>query len=287
MITPQVFVPAEWLSRLTLPAPTSHKGQNGKLLIIGGSSLFHAASKWSLDIASKFVDMVFYASIPSNNQLVQTAKGEFWNGIVIELTQIDAYIQEADVILIGPGMIREPATAELTNQLLLQYPTKKWVIDAGALQMVDPTQLTASMIVTPHHQELARLAQQPASSSNVTHWQTSAEALAYFTDQNLATFPGTLLCKGPHDFVLHQQQLWEVTGGNAGMTKGGTGDVLAGLIASLYTHHDALTATLIGSYANKLAGDALYTQVGPFFNTSDLVNAIPTVLWNAYQESGN
>jgi hydroxyethylthiazole kinase-like uncharacterized protein yjeF len=277
MIETIPFIPTEWLQRLTLPAPNSHKGQNGKLLIIGGSELFHAASKWSLDIASKFVDMVFYASTPSNNQLVKTAKGEFWNGIVIESDQIPTYIQEADVILIGPGMLRETATATLTNQLLSQWPTKKWVIDAGALQMVDPTLLTASMIVTPHLQELAGL----AKTSEVPHQLTST----WLEQQKLTTLPATILCKGPADFILHQNKLWTVTGGNAGMTKGGTGDVLAGLVAALYTQHDALTACLLGSYSNKKAGEALFSKVGPFFNASDLVATIPEELWQLVQSA--
>jgi NAD(P)H-hydrate epimerase len=74
------------------------------LLIIGGSHLFHSASKWSLDIASKIVDMVFYSSVPSNNQLIQKwqkgeldyqlnqqAKANFWQGIVIDRHQIKNY----------------------------------------------------------------------------------------------------------------------------------------------------------------------------------------------------
>jgi NAD(P)H-hydrate repair Nnr-like enzyme with NAD(P)H-hydrate dehydratase domain len=52
-----------YLNQLILPQKDSHKGQNGKLLLIGGSELFHAASKWSLDVASKIVDMVFYSSV--------------------------------------------------------------------------------------------------------------------------------------------------------------------------------------------------------------------------------
>src|SRR3989344_5034505 len=95
-----------FLQQLKLPDPTSHKGQNGKLLIIGGSQLFHAASKWSLDVASRLVDMVFYSSVPSNNDLLKQAKGEFWNGIVLPRGQTEPYLQESDVVLIGPGMER-------------------------------------------------------------------------------------------------------------------------------------------------------------------------------------
>jgi len=68
------------------------------------------------------------------------------------------------------------------------------------------------------------------------------------------------------------------------MTKGGTGDVLAGLLAALYCQNDALTSTIIASYINKKAGDSLYKSVGPYFNASDLVAKIPQVLWETLQE---
>lgn len=275
------FDPAEWFPQLTLPAKDSHKGQNGKLLIIGGSGLFHSASKWSLDVASKFVDMVFYASTPENNELVQVAKGSFWNGIVIESAKIPIYAQEADVILIGPGMERTTETTELTNGLLRSFPDKKWVVDAGALQMANPRFFTAKTIITPHRHELLGLAEKlrlPDQGNNLS----TAEILAALSEQ----LPCTMLCKGETDLAVSPQtavqKIWQVTGGNAGMTKGGTGDVLAGLIAALYCNHDATIATLIGSYTNKATGDVLFTKVGPFFNATDLVAAIPTAIWQAY-----
>ena len=131
----------DFLSDIKIPESDSHKGQNGKLLIIGGSELFHAASKWSLDVAARFVDMVFYSSVPSNNELVKQAKNEFWDGIVVERENLFDYIDEADAVLIGPGMDRSVQTKNLTNRLLADYPNKKFVIDAGAVQMVDPNLL--------------------------------------------------------------------------------------------------------------------------------------------------
>ncbi len=275
------------LQQIKLPLPDSHKGQNGKLLIIGGSNLFHAASKWSLDVASKFVDMIFYSSVPSNNQLIKEAKQNFWNGIVVERENLLDYITEADCILIGPGMERQTLTeAELTssivpvealtpqdwqtntakiiNSLLAAFPHKKWVIDAGALQMVLPQLLTPSCIITPHHQELTLIEQK-------------------MLKQNLDAPPVITLLKGKIDQVITPDQTYQIEGGNAGMTKGGTGDVLAGLVAGLYATNDALNSCLVASYINKQAGDYLYSTVGPFFNASDLVQAIPQTLWREMQ----
>jgi ADP-dependent NAD(P)H-hydrate dehydratase / NAD(P)H-hydrate epimerase len=262
-----------YFSQLQLPVEGSHKGQNGKLLIIGGSELFHAASKWSLDIASKFVDMVFYSSVPSNNDLVLQAKGEFWNGIVIKREEIESYIQEADCILIGPGMTRTPDTTEITNFLIEKYSTKKWVIDAGALQQMKPELLQSHMIITPHRQEFERL---------LSHID---EVIVENNPLSLSKKLGgvTIVLKGRKDQVFNDQKAEMIEGGNVGMTKGGTGDVLAGLIAALYCKNDALTSAVIGSYVNKAAGDQLHKRVGPLFNASDLVNQIPETLWTEYK----
>jgi len=256
-----------YLDQIKLPAPDSHKGQNGKLLIIGGSELFHAASKWSLDIASKFVDMVFYSSVPSNNELVKEAKANFWNGIVVPLTSLDDYVKEADCILIGPGMERAAKTSILVNKLLSKYSDKKWVIDAGALQMIDPKLINSHYLITPHQKELGRLMKKINLSESSTQ-----DLLPKINHP-------TLLLKGPVDQVFHQKKVIKVEGGNAGMTKGGTGDVLAGLVAALYCTHEAETAAVVGSFINKKAGESLYHRVGPYYNASDLVAEVPQVFW--------
>ena len=89
----------------------------------------------------------------------------------------------------------------------------------------------------------------------------------------------TVLLKGATDVIRSDGQEIEIEGGSTGMTKGGTGDVLAGLVAGLYCNHDALTACVVGSYVNKKAGEALHEKVGPYFNASDLAEVVPEVLW--------
>lgn len=292
----------QYLAQITLPDQYSHKGQNGKLLLIGGSNLFHAASKWSLDIASKFVDMVIYSSVPSNNELIQEIKKDFWNGIIVKREEIESYIEEVDCILIGPGMERaQPTLLSLTseelekklqtvptaeewntntelisNYLINKYPNKKWVVDAGALQMILPELLTSSMIITPHKGELERL------EGTIQHRQKVDSDLSSF-DTLLAKGTSVVL-KGPTDYVYVGNAVIEVTGGNPGMTKGGTGDVLAGLIAALYCVNEKEVAAVVGSYINKKAGEKLAEEVGAFFNASDLVEMVPKVLWNELQK---
>lgn len=300
----------ESLRGLRLPEAKSHKGENGKVLLIGGSELFHAASKWSLDVVSRLVDMVFYASVPSNNELIQQAKKEFWNGIVINREDIFEYIEEADCILIGPGMQRDEAkrtqrqpevlsalTSEDWNQntkavvdtLLTRYPQKRWVIDAGALQMVSPSLLNEHCIVTPHYKELYTLFEKvPPTTYNFTDFTTTAlDTNDGFLPFNVSLAQGmsnelqgaTLLIKGAVDVVASAELGTYVPGGTPGLTKGGTGDVLAGLVAGLYATNPAWRSAVVASYINKKAGEELAKNVGPFFNASDLAAKISEVLW--------
>ena len=64
------------------------------------------------------------------------------------------------------------------------------------------------------------------------------------------------------------------------MTKGGTGDVLAGIIGALAATNGNLTAALAGAYLNGLAGDTLFQKVGTFYNAEDLVGAVGEVWKN-------
>ena len=261
----------EDVRKLILPKPDSHKGQNGRLLIIGGSHLFHAASLWALTVASRIVDLVHYCSVEENNQIVHELKKEFRNGIVISRDDIDDYIIEDDAVLIGPGMTRDEETKILTDRLLKKYPQKQWIIDAGALQMMELENIPKNAILTPHHQEFELLLNK--SEIRSTKSETNSNV------QNFAKqFNCIILLKGKEDVASNGKETKVIEGGNAGMTKGGTGDVLAGLIAALSCKNDPWTATCAGSYINKHAGDALYKTVGPFFNASDLADQIPKTM---------
>lgn len=279
------------LKKLSLPTKDSHKGQNGKLMIIGGSHLFHGASLWALQVASRIVDMVYYSSVPENNQLVLEAKKEFRNGIVVPRDKIDSYIEEADCILIGPGLPRpegeeqgDDNTKELTDDLLKKYPTKKWVIDGGSLQTIDPSLIPQNAILTPHRGELAQLfrfkIQDPTGTfgSRFKIEEHNTELDQELVSQMAKEYHCTIVLKGREDIICSKETCVIVTGGNPGMTKGGTGDVLAGLIAALACKNDPFLAAATGSYLNKKAGESLSRKVGPFFNASDLASALPGVM---------
>lgn len=295
----------EELKKLYIPSVESHKGQNGKLMIIGGSHLFHGASLWALKVASRIVDMVFYASIPENNKLTEQLKGELYDFIAIPRSEIESYIDEADAVLLGPGMIRAEGVISnvqyqissikevdeieheglqayhLTKFLLSKYPNKKWVIDAGALQMMEPEwlkQLNGNVIITPHHKEfdMIKLKIQNAKFKIVMQNLKLEEQVKLFSQE----YNCLVLLKGVEDVVCSPEECIKVEGGNVGMTKGGTGDVLAGLVGALACKNDLFLAAKAASFINKYTGDELYKKVRIYFNASDLADEIPKVMKN-------
>lgn len=271
---PEKFDP-QILKNLYLPSKRSHKGQNGKLTIIGGSKLFHGASLWALKVASRIVDMVFYSSVPENNQLVEKLKAQVFDFIAVPRDKVNAYIEESDVVLIGPGMPREEgkekgeeATKTTVQRFLTEFPNKKWVIDGGALTESEEKWIPRSAILTPHLREFYQLfGNQESGIKNQELVQEKAKR------HNC-----TILLKGPTDIICSQDKCILVKGGNEGMTKGGTGDVLAGLIAALYCKNDAFLAASAASYINKKAGEDLYKTAGPFYNASDLCDQLPKTM---------
>jgi hydroxyethylthiazole kinase-like uncharacterized protein yjeF len=259
------------LKKLYIPPKNSHKGQNGKLLIIAGSRLFHSSSLWALKVASRILDMVYYSSVEENNKIVLESKEEFRDGIVIPRNKIEDYLKEADCILIGPGLPRENGievgdddTKVLTETLLRKYPDKKWVIDGGSLQVINPKIIPQNSIITPHSREFKMLFGIEASCENV--------------EKMAKKYKITIVTKGPTDYVCNLEKCVEISGGNAGMTKGGTGDVLAALTASLYCKNEAFLSAECGSFINKKAGESLFKRLGYYYNSSDLVDEIPKTM---------
>ena len=280
----------EIIAKIQIPKSDSHKGQNGRLLIIGGSHLFHGASLWSLKVATRIVDMVFYSSVLENNELAQKLKSELYDLIVVPRNKIEDYLQEADVILIGPGLPREEgreageeSTRNLVKRLFEKFSDKKWVIDGGALTEIEPEwlrELNGNVILTPHHKEFENLFDDVILSES----EESKKILRRFTPQDdmvaemSKKYNCTILLKGPTDLICSPEECVSVEGGNAGMTKGGTGDVLAGLVAALACKNDLFLAAASGSFINKKAGEELFKRVGYYFNASDLADEIPKIM---------
>jgi len=129
------------LKKFMFPALNSHKGENGKLLIIGGSVLFHAASLWSFTGSIKNRRRRFSILRFRRITLWWKRKSGISKRYIVPRSRIEHYINDADCILIGPGLPRESGveegdddTKELTERSIQAYPNKKWVVDGGSLQ---------------------------------------------------------------------------------------------------------------------------------------------------------
>ena len=162
-------------------------------------------------------------------------------------------------------------TKELTERLFKAYPNKKWVVDGGSLQTIKPETIPHNAILTPHHGEFFKLFE-----SRIKNQESRIEPDLI---QKLAKeFNCTILLKGEVDLVSNGTETVQIAGGNEGMTKGGTGDVLAGLVAALYCKNEAFLSATSASFINKKAGETLAQKTGIYFNASDLATEIPAVM---------
>lgn len=257
------------------------KSKNGQITIIGGSTLFHGAPLLALTTASRIVDMTFFSSPePTLEDVASKLKSKLFSFIWVPWEEVVDYVEKSDAVLIGPGFMRyrteknenmnpdgrdsaSEFTREVTYQMLDKFPDKKWVIDAGSLQVITKDRIPKNSILTPNVREYKSL----------------------FGDMEIVRaskiYDCTIVLKDVTDIICSRGRSVVVEGGNAGMAKGGTGDTMAGLATSLFAKNDPFLAASVASYVNKKAADALFKIQGPFFNAEDLANEIPKVL-NSY-----
>lgn len=265
------------LNRLFLPEGQS---KNGQVTVIGGSSLFHGAPLFSLKVASRIVDMVFFSSPDSSvGGVANLLKSKLLSFIWVPWGELEDYIIKSDAILIGPGFMRYRTekneqknpeiydeasnfTKKITEKFLKKFSDKKWVVDAGSLQVLNVEWIPRGAILTPNKREYERL------FGNAEISEVSKKHKC------------TIILKGVEDIVSTEGKTVVVSGGNAGLSKGGTGDTLAGLVVSLYAKNEALLSATAASYIVKKTGDALYEEVGTNFNADDLSDVIPRTLAN-------
>jgi len=257
--------------KFVVPQSNSHKGQNGKVMIIGGSSLFHAASLWAAEVCSHFVDMVHYSSTIENEKIFHELKKTFRNGIIVPQKELDDYAKEDDVILVGPGMMRDGVEGEYTRRVVLElikkFPEKKFVFDAGALQMMDKKwlkNLKTMPILTPHKNEFKTLF--GIEGNEKTVFEMAKE------------YKSVILLKTIQDMISDGKMINIIEGGNAGLTKGGSGDVLSGLAAAFYSKNNAFSSAVFASTLLKITSDKLFESSGYWYNISDIINQLPKEL---------
>ena len=264
-----------FLEKLSLPKSNSHKGQNGRVLIIGGSSLFHSASLWAAEVASHFCDMVHYSSTIENQEIFLSLKKKFHNGIVVPQEKLIDYVKEDDAVLVGSGMMREGKEAkytfDLTKSLIENFPEKQFIFDAGALQMMEPEwllNLKKPAVITPHQKEFEKLFKTSIFNKPLIEKEKIVKETAN-------KFKIIILLKAIVDIISDGNEVYLIEGGNAGLTKGGTGDILAGLTTALSANNSALNSAVIASILLKKTGEKLFHSKGYWYNVSNIIEKVP------------
>jgi hydroxyethylthiazole kinase-like uncharacterized protein yjeF len=209
--------------------PDSHKGQNGRVLVVGGNEKYHGAPIMAALGAEKSGADLVNLIVPANQQhlarsfslnlILETFSGKFLR--TQDVPKIVEAAQSADVLVIGNGLGEKPQTQRAIRKIL-QQATCDLVIDAAALQAfveVSPLAEDRDVVLTPHAGELESL-----------KLQASSKDLPQFTKDHHCT----LVLKGKEDQICSPAgELHTNKTGHPIMTKGGTGDVLAGLIGGL------------------------------------------------------
>ncbi|MCH7640701.1 NAD(P)H-hydrate dehydratase [Patescibacteria group bacterium] len=287
------------LKKLYKPALESIGEDNGQVTIIGGSKLFHGAPLLSLKVASRVVDMVFFATPElSIGKVAEKIKSKLFSFMWVPWDEVEEYVKKSDSVLIGPGFMRfrservpenkrhteydnaAKESREITQRLLESFPEKRWVIDAGSLQVMDPDWIPKNAILTPNRKELELLFgnEIPDEKLATPRAQKGTEDTESLISSMAKKYNCIVNSKGPTNLVCSPDKCVEVRGGNPGLTKGGTGDVLAGLVVSLLAKNDPFLAAASASYVAKAAADELYEKVGTNFSADDLADKIPKVL---------
>lgn len=226
--------------------PDAHKGEFGHVLVIGGSVGKSGAAVMAglaalrvgaglVTVASpKSVQPLVAASAPElmTEPLPETLEGTI---SLLALADRERLLKGKTVVVIGPGVSRNEETAEFVRDLVSVCPTSM-VIDADGLNafeehtedikpdtVVDPF---AIRVLTPHPGEMSRLTGLPTGEI-----QASRVAIARKVAADTQT---CVVLKGHRTIIGSPEgQVWINTTGNPGMAKGGSGDVLSGIVAGL------------------------------------------------------
>jgi len=250
---------------------TSVKGDNGKVLVIGGSSEYSGApvlaalaceavlrcgADWVTLAAPSRVAWVAQAQLPdmvsiklSGNHLAKKHEKK-----LLELAK------NHDVVLIGPGVGRK---SDDVLRSLMKKISKPKVVDADAIKCLDIKDIS-NAIITPHKKEFEMLCR----NSGVR-----PESIQKYAGTNV------ILLKGPIDKIMTKDKVFYNKTGNEVMSKAGTGDVLAGLCAGFLAQTRNLErAAKMAAYLNGKTGDVLKKEKGVTFIASDIVKNLYKIL---------
>jgi len=269
---------------VTSPRPSeSHKGDFGRLLVIGGNETFSGAPTLvALAALRTGVDLTYVAA-PQKTAYAISAMSPDLITIKLEgnhlsksnLSTLKSCIESCNAIAMGPGLGLNPETKEAVGVIVdaVEKAGKPLLLDADGLKAFAgfKRKLKIPLVLTPHAGEYAILTGEKLPEDlhgKITHVQKTAARLG-----------AVVLLKGAVDIVSDGKRLKLNFSGNPGMTVGGTGDVLSGVVgAFLAQGADAFEACAAGAFVNGAAGDFVFKEKGYHMVASDLISWVPQVL---------
>lgn len=259
---------------------TSKKGDNGTVLVAGGSRFYHGAPVLASIAALKSGTDLVYTAVPRS--ITIPVRSFSPNIIALPLpddkltvgsaNRLAAMIpKHADTAAIGMGMSLAGPEAIIALATKLVQAGTKLLLDASALI---PEILSAiggkGAVVTPHAGEFNRLFQ---TEIGKTEKDRIASVASMAKKHDI-----TILLKGPTDVVSDGNKTGVNGTHNCAMTVGGTGDILSGLTAGLMTKMRPFDAALLGAYINGLAGNIALRRVGLHMVATDIIDSLPVAM---------
>lgn len=248
----------------------SHKGDFGRLLVVGGSKNYvgtttlvaEAALKVGVDLVTILTPAYAAERIPFNPNLMvrPLASRDF-----LTPNDVDAILaMNYDAMVIGNGMGREEESRKALQEIL-DKNNKPAVVDADALSIMDKQWIKENMILTPHHGEFKRLFGVEGNESTTGEMAQATKA--------------TIVLKGRIDVVSNGIITRLNKTGNPAMTKGGSGDALAGITGGLLAQNkNLMNSACAGAFLNGLAGDIAYRKLDVSMNATDIIENIPEAI---------
>jgi len=265
-------------------SPNAHKGEFGRLLIIGGSETFSGAPALVAMAAYRTgTDLAFVAapektalaiSSMSSNLITLKLPGENFAPSHIRLLR--EHFEKASAVAIGPGLGLNRQTVSAVRKIvgLGIQRRKPMLLDADglkALGVIRKRMFDGSTVVTPHAGEFQAISGK-APSKDV---EVRSEEVRDFAAESGAV----VLLKGHVDIISNGASQKQNITGNPGMTVGGTGDVLSGIVAGLMAQGvDGYRAAVAGAFINGAAGDLAEEKYGYHLTPTDLLEHIPRVM---------
>jgi NAD(P)H-hydrate epimerase len=259
----------------------SRKGNNGIVLVIGGSYIYHGAPILSSLAALRCGTDLVYTSVPKIN--VTPTRAISPNLIVIPLVDqkltlgavkklVGALPRNLHSATIGMGLAIQEKNSLLHLVQSLLNRDVRLSLDASALiPEVLPLLANKNVVVTPHAGEFKRLfGDAPSDSKNERIQLVEKHAL----DNGV-----TILLKGPTDIISNGNTTYLCQKNTPAMTVGGTGDVLSGLVAGLLSNNrNSLESAAAAAFICGLTGKQVQEKLGLHMTSMDLIDAIPSIM---------